>query len=71
MLIPIIKNCKEPDSVPPHILDSMLANGEIYAFERSTGWVVVGRDPARSSRRPFYGIEQRRFASFPLKTVAA
>ncbi len=60
MLIPIIQKNQEPDSVPPHILDRMLANNEIYAFERSSGWAVVGRDPIRTtSRRPYFGPERR------------
>ncbi|HIJ81964.1 MAG TPA: hypothetical protein HPP76_09690 [Desulfuromonadales bacterium] len=64
MLIPIITNCKEPDSVPPHVLDMMLSNGEIHAFERSNGWAVVGRDPIRAVSRPYYGTERRRSVAF-------
>jgi hypothetical protein len=66
MLIPIITTCKEPDSVPPYVLDRMLACGEVHAFERSSGWVIVGRDPVRAARRPFQGLERRRFVSFRL-----
>ena len=71
MLIPIITACKEPDSVPPHILDRMLAGGEIHAFERSSGWVVVGRDPIRAARSPYHGIERRRSVSFRMQSLAA
>lgn len=71
MLIPIIRATKEPDSVPPHILDQMLAGGEIYAFERATGWAVVGRDPIRSTSRPFYGTERRRSVSYRSSAMAA
>lgn len=60
MLIPIITSAKYPDSVPPHVLDDMLRRGEIHAFERSSGWAVVGRDPIRNSARPYHGIERRR-----------
>lgn len=59
MLIPIITIDKSPDSVPPHVLDSMIMRGEIYAFERATGWVVVGKDPIRTTVRPYYGQERR------------
>jgi len=59
MLIPIITTHNEPDSVPPHVLDRMLASGEIRAFERSSGWAMVGRDPIRSSRVPYHGLERR------------
>lgn len=60
MLIPIITAGKEPDSVPPYVLDRMLACGEVFAFERSSGWAIVGRDPIRTTRRPYYGQERRR-----------
>lgn len=59
MLIPIITIHKEPDSVPPHVLDRMLASGEVYAFERSSGWAFVGSDPIRTTRRPYNGPERR------------
>lgn len=59
MLIPIINTFKEPYSVPPYILDRMLACGEVHAFERSSGWVVIGRDPIRAARSPFHGFDRR------------
>lgn len=71
MLIPIITVCKEPDSVPPHVLDRMLACGEVHAFERSSGWVMVGRDQIRSARRAYQGFERRRPVSFRLQSLAA
>ncbi|OGU16023.1 MAG: hypothetical protein A2076_05135 [Geobacteraceae bacterium GWC2_53_11] len=72
MLIPIITSCKEPDSVPSYVLDRMLACGEVHAFERSTGWVVVGRDPIRAARRGAYqGHERRRSVSFQMQSFAA
>jgi len=72
MLIPIITAGREPDSVPPHILNVMLAHGEIYAFERSTGWAMVGRDPIRSANnRPFHGLDRRRAVQFQPTSLAA
>ncbi len=68
MLIPIITTCKEPDSVPPHVLDRMLACGEVLAFERSSGWVMVGRDPIRAARSSYHGFERRRPVAFRLHT---
>lgn len=67
MLIPIITICKEPDSVPPYVLDRMLACGEVHAFERSSGWVVVGRDPIRAARSAYNGHERRRSVSFRMQ----
>jgi hypothetical protein len=70
MLIPIITSSKEPDSVPAYVLDRMLACGEVHAFERSTGWVVVGRDPIRAARRGTYnGAERRRSVSFQMQSL--
>jgi hypothetical protein len=60
MLIPIITACKEPGLVPPYVLDRMLFCGEVHAFERLSGWVVVGRDSIRSARSPYHGLERRR-----------
>jgi hypothetical protein len=67
MLIPIITTCKKPVSVPPYVLDRMLACGEVHAFERSTGWAVVGRDPVRAARVPFNGTDRRHSISYWLK----
>lgn len=60
MLIPIITAGREPDAVPPHVLDRMLVSDEIYAFYRSEGWAVVGRDPVRIGfGRQYFGPERR------------
>jgi hypothetical protein len=59
MLIPIITDRNQPGLVPPNVLDRMLACGEINSFERSSGWVMVGRDPIRSARRTHHGVERR------------
>lgn len=71
MLIPIITTNNEPDSVPPYVLNRMLACGEVHAFERSSGWVFVGRDPIRSTVRPFNGSDRRRPISVKSYSVAA
>ena len=71
MLIPIITIHREPDSVPPYVLTRMLACGEVHAFERSTGWAVVGRDPIRSGKRPYHGHERRRPISQQLKLASS
>lgn len=71
MLIPIITSCKQPDSVPPYVLNRMLACGEIHAFERSTGWVIVGRDPIRMARGAYHGHERRRSVSCHLPSMVA
>lgn len=64
MLIPIITTSRQPDSVPPHVLDRMLASNEVHAFERASGWAVIGRDPIRTARGTYHGFERRRPTSF-------
>jgi len=41
-------------------LQGLLEEGEIVSFRRSGGWVVVGRDPVRKSRRQVVCIPERR-----------
>jgi len=48
------------DLVPSRKLDELIVMSEIEQFERSTGWVTLGRDPIRSSLRGnYYGPERR------------
>lgn len=71
MLIPIITTGKEPASVPPYVLDRMLACGEVHAFERSSGWAIIGRDPIRATRSHYHGYERRRPISYRAQFLAA
>jgi hypothetical protein len=71
MLIPIITITRQPDSVPPYVLDRMLACGEVHAFERSSGWVMVGRDPIRAARASYHGNERRHSSNFRFKSLQA
>ena len=49
------------DLVPSEKLDEMIVMSEIEGFERSSGWVVLGRDPLRSTLRGrYFGPERRR-----------
>ncbi len=61
MLIRVMYNNGTFDMVKPGLLDSLLSNQKISSFKRSTGWVVVGRDPIRSSSRAgrYHGPERR------------
>lgn len=50
------------DYVSPEILDEKILTGEVVKFSRSTGWVVVGKDPIRENhmdRRYYLGPERR------------
>lgn len=46
--------------VPSRKLDELILMNEIEQFERSTGWVVLGQDPVRSTLRGDYGGPERR-----------
>ena len=48
-------------AVPQVRLDELLESGRIIAFERSTGWVDISKDPIRSnvSQWQFKGLQRR------------
>ena len=48
------------DLVPSKKLDELIIMSEIEEFERSTGWVTLGKDPIRSSLRGNYRGTDRR-----------
>ncbi|NOQ50730.1 MAG: hypothetical protein GQ578_00715 [Desulfuromonadaceae bacterium] len=48
------------DLVPSKKLDELILMSEIEQFERSTGWVILGKDPIRSSLRGGYPGAERR-----------
>jgi len=49
------------DLVPSKRLDELIVMSEIEQFERSAGWVTVGRDPIRSTLRGHYVGPERRY----------
>ncbi len=49
------------DLIPSQKLNELIVMSEIEQFERSSGWVVVEKDPIRSTLRGDYvGPERRR-----------
>lgn len=48
------------DLVPSKKLDELIIMSEIEQFERTAGWVTVGRDPIRSTLRGNYSGPERR-----------
>ncbi len=64
MKIPVLLNgddsCRE---IPDFLLDTLLDDGKIKAFRRSTGWVVIGRDPIRRGGSKDYNGPERRITS--------
>ncbi len=41
-------------------LDELIENGGIISFRRSSGWVVIGKDPVRTKRVTEYAGPERR-----------
>ncbi len=61
MIDVLLKGETELQVVPDYVLGELLARGKVQGFRRSSGWVIVGRDPIRQSGRGFYrGPERRR-----------
>jgi len=51
MLIQVIYADNHHDFVKPNILDTLIESNKISKFKRSTGWVTIGMDPVRQTRR--------------------
>lgn len=48
------------DLIPSQNLDELIMMSDIEQFERSAGWVTIGKDPIRSTLRGVYmGTERR------------
>jgi len=60
MLIQVVYHNGRQEEVEPRVLDRLLDERQISSFQRSSGWVVIGRDPIRQSRRKVYCIPERR-----------
>ena len=49
------------DLIPSGGLNELIVMSEIDQFERSSGWVTLGKDPIRSTLRGAYaGLDRRR-----------
>jgi len=51
MLIQVIFTDNHHDFVKPNILDTLIESKKISKFKRSNGWVTIGMDPVRQTRR--------------------
>ncbi len=60
MLIRIRYKDGRIDLMPSERLDEMIVMSEIEEFERNSGWVVLGKDPLRSTLRGRYAGPERR-----------
>jgi hypothetical protein len=61
MLIPVfLVDDDEFQEVPNYLLDRLIAMGRVRSFRRSSGWVLIGRDPVRKPGGGFYTGPERR-----------
>ncbi|QWV91862.1 hypothetical protein KP004_11530 [Geomonas oryzisoli] len=61
MLVQVHWTNKRYDYVKDYMLESLIEAGVVARFLRSSGWVIVGVDPIRSSRvkKSYAGPERR------------
>lgn len=59
MKLEVIRHDNSVEMVEDYFLQYMIDTGEITAFKRSSGWVIIGVDPIRTSRTSFSGRDQR------------
>lgn len=52
MGITVIFNNGDEKNVPSYMLDYLIQEKKIVAFQRSSGWVQIGRDPIRNRQQP-------------------
>lgn len=51
MLIQVVFSDNHHDFVKPNLLDALIESRKISKFKRSDGWVTLGTDPVRKTRR--------------------
>jgi hypothetical protein len=51
LLIHVKRNDNHYDYVKDFMLDLLIASKEVIKFKRSSGWVTIGADPIRRSKR--------------------
>jgi hypothetical protein len=61
MLIHVIRTSSNYDYIKDSLLNALIESKEIVKFKRNTGWVTIGADPIRGSKRDtvFNGTERR------------
>ena len=62
MMIRVMYSDGRFDMIKPGLLEKLLKEEVITSFKRSSGWVVVGRDPIRGTGDPDYSGAERRVA---------
>ena len=63
MLVRILRDKGYYDYVKPQMLDRLIETEELVSFYRTSGPVVLGVDPVRSSQSKAYTGDERRLAA--------
>lgn len=66
MMIRVMYSDGNFDIVKPGLLHRLIEQESIAGFKRSTGWIVIGRDPIRTDRTTSYSGPERRQHDFRL-----
>ena len=67
MRIPVLSNYDTLEMVDARNLKRLIAEGDILAFRRSSGWVKLGEDPVRGQGGSDYdGPERREIIQRPI-----
>lgn len=59
MLVPVVLKDGKDRSVKKDELQYLIVTQKLMFFERSDGWVVLGRDKMRLQQKPFPGEDRR------------
>jgi len=59
MLILVVYDDGTHDLVEAYQLDYLIGTGRVVEFCRSSGWVRIGRDPVRTAKTDYKGVERR------------
>lgn len=61
MMVRVIYHDNRYDMVKSTRLDDLISSNTVAKFQRTSGWVTIGVDPVRGSKRtaPYTGPERR------------
>ncbi|MBJ6725779.1 GSU3473 family protein [Geomesophilobacter sediminis] len=59
MFVRIVRTDGKIELAPAREIDLLIQEGEITAFCRAEGWVVIGKDAIRTTQVPYSGVGRR------------
>ena len=67
MNIPVVFRDGQELNVSQDEFQFLMVTRRIMFFQRSDGWVVIGRDKMRGTRSPYHGEERRKHPVYAKK----